>query len=400
MGDISRRNFFKNSALLAAALTVPNHFKLSGKTPEDKPKIMKYKQLGKTGFMVSDISSGGSFSDSAIARYLLECGINYFDSAYQYPGNEKAIGEIITPWRDKVFITTKWDPPLITPTVTKGELMEALDKSLERLNTNYIDCMMLHSIGNPNYGGIERIQNPAIYEAFDEAKKLKKIRFTGASSHGPNLIKEMEWCVDSGRFDLITTGMNFLTSGLIPLLKKAKSKGIGTIGMKVMTQAKINKKYKQFINQETNIRQAIIKWTLAQEYIDTIILSMRNYEQVGEYLSVSGSLAMNENEKKLLKEYGETISPDYCRPGCDGCLKSCLKNIPVWDINRFLMYFENYGNEKMAMDKYNAIPEKYNAGNCIDCNAPCGNSCHYGLKIREKMIYAHSILANDKKAIV
>jgi len=38
--------------------------------------------------------------------------------------------------------------------------------------------MMLHSIGHPRYGGLERIQNPAIYEAWDEAKRLGKVRFT------------------------------------------------------------------------------------------------------------------------------------------------------------------------------------------------------------------------------
>lgn len=58
--------------------------------------------------------------------------------------------------------------------MSKEALLEALDISFSRLDTPYLDCMMLHSIGNTSYGGIERIQNPAICEAWDEAKKLGK----------------------------------------------------------------------------------------------------------------------------------------------------------------------------------------------------------------------------------
>ena len=119
--------------------------------------------------------------------------------------------------------------------MTKSALLESLDVSLKKLNTTYIDCMMLHSIGHPRYGGLERIQNPAIYEAWDEAKKLGKIRFTGASSHGVKMIEEMGWGIDNNRFDVILIGANFLTHGVEPLLKKARAKGVATIAMKTMT---------------------------------------------------------------------------------------------------------------------------------------------------------------------
>ena len=57
-------------------------------------------------------------------------------------------------WRHKVFVLEKCDPPLVTATVTKSALLEALDVSLQRLNTTYVDCLMIHSIGHPRYGGL------------------------------------------------------------------------------------------------------------------------------------------------------------------------------------------------------------------------------------------------------
>ena len=166
---------------------------------------------------------------------MFEAGINLIDTGQQYVGHEEIVGKVLPKWRSKVFVLDKWDPPLITPTVTKSALLEALDVSLKKLNTTYIDCMMLHSIGHPRYGGLDRIQNPAIYEAWDEAKKLGKIRFTGASSHGPRVIEDMSWGIDNNRFDVILIGANFLTHGIEPVLKKARAKGVATIAMKTMT---------------------------------------------------------------------------------------------------------------------------------------------------------------------
>ncbi len=87
--------------------------------------------------------------------------------------------------------------------------------------------MMLHSIGHPRYGGLERIQNPAIYEAWDEAKRLGKIRFTGASSHGVRMVEDMTWGIDNDRFDVILIGANFLTHGVEPLLQEGAREGGG-----------------------------------------------------------------------------------------------------------------------------------------------------------------------------
>ena len=242
------------------------------------PTVRRFKPFGKTGWKVGDISAGSGQNDPGIIDYIFRSGINLIDTGFQYAGHEEIVGRIL--------------PPLVTATVTKGTLLEALDVSLKRLNTDYIDCMMIHSVGQPSYGGIERIQNPAIYEAWDEAKKQKKIRFTGASGHSVNLLREMEWGIDNNRFDVILVGANFLTEGLEPLLKKARSKGVATIAMKTMTIYKSDLNIRSLQNQSTNARQAVLKWILASDLFDTMVVSMRNFDQVREYLAVSGTTSL------------------------------------------------------------------------------------------------------------
>ena len=63
----------------------------------------------------------------------LDAGINYVDTARQYYDMEKVIGQIFPAKRDKVWITTKLQPELVTPDVSAENLMKVIEESLERL---------------------------------------------------------------------------------------------------------------------------------------------------------------------------------------------------------------------------------------------------------------------------
>jgi uncharacterized protein len=392
MRSFSRRDFFRASTSLAAGAAIPATAAARGLQPASKPLIKRYKPFGKTGWKVGDISAGSGQRDPAVFNYLFECGINLVDTGFQYTGHEEILGKILPQWRKKIFVVDKWDPPLVTSTVSKATLLEALDVSLKRLNTTYIDCMMIHSIGHPRYGGLERIQNPAIYEAWDEAKKLGKIRFTGASSHGVRMIEEIGWGIDNDRFDVILIGANFLTHGVEPLLKKARAKGVATIAMKTMTVFKSDLPIRALQNQQTNARQAVIKWILASDLFDTMVVSMGNYDRAAEYLAVSGTTSLDADDRRHLDTLRAAISPVYCRPGCDACYGACPANVPIADVLRYKMYFEHYGEEKFAMERYRLVPAAVRAAACAGCKAPCEAACRYGVRVRERLMQAHKQL--------
>lgn len=388
MTNLTRREFLHASPTLAAAAALPGAGPAGG-----QPRIRRYKPFGRTGWQVGDISAGSGQREPGMIEYLFECGINLIDTAFQYPGHEELLGKVLPKWRDKVFVVDKWDPPLVTPTVDKATLLQAIDVSLRRLNTRYIDCFMIHSIGHPRYGGIERIQNPAIYEAWDEAKKMGKIRFTGASSHGVRMIEEIGWGIDNNRFDVILVGANFLTHGVEPLLRKARSRGVATMAMKTMTIYKSNLNIRELQGKETNARQAVIKWILASDLFDTMIISMRNFDQVREYLAVSGTTSLAAEERAHLATLARVIGPQYCRPGCDACWGSCPADVPIWDILRYRMYFEYYGDEKHAIERYQRIPPAQRAAACARCAAPCEGACPYGLPVRARLLDADRMLS-------
>ncbi len=398
--SISRRSFLGRGAagIIGAgfALTAGGPGSLSAQDKQEgsalKPSIRDYRRLGRTGYKVSDISFGNAgMQDPSLLEYAMERGINYVDTARQYYEMEVIIGRIFPQKRDKLFVTTKLEPELFTPETTEEQILAAIDESLKRLNTDHIDCCLVHSVGDPNLGGDDRIRNPAIVSAFHKARKAGKIRFWGASSHGPGMAADFDWLLDNTDIDMIMPGMNYMTRGLEPVLKKAGSKDVAVVAMKSLSAAK-KIDYSKFMKDGRTARQALLKWMLAQPDISTIALTMRTFEEIDEFVGASGNPDMSAAEMKVLEGYAAALGADYCRPGCGGCLNACPHDVRIHDILRYRLYFNNYGREKYAMNLYAAIPGDRNASICGSCAGHCSGSCTFGLDIRSRLVEAHNDL--------
>ncbi len=163
--------------------------------------------------------------------------------------------------------------------------------------------------------------------------------------------------------------------------------------MKTMTIYKSSLNIRALQNEETNARQAVLKWILASDLFDTMVVRMPNFDQADEYLAVSGTTRLTPQDKRHLQILEAEISTKYCRPGCDACNGTCPFDVPVWDVLRYKMYFENYGEQKYAMTKYRQIPAPQNASACTNCSAPCESSCRYRLPVRERLMEAHAQLS-------
>jgi aryl-alcohol dehydrogenase-like predicted oxidoreductase len=158
---------------------------------------MQYLTLGHTGLSISRIGFGcmslkpNQPDAQQIIDAAIDNGINYFDTAdlYDKGANEELLGKALRSKRQKVIIASKagnqwradgsgwdWNP-------TKAYILSCIDKSLQRLQTDYIDVYQLHG------GTIEDPIDETI-EAFELLKQQGKIRHYGISSIRPNVIRE------------------------------------------------------------------------------------------------------------------------------------------------------------------------------------------------------------------
>lgn len=183
---------------------------------------MKMNPLGRTGLKVSEICLGtmtwGRQNSEAEGHqqldYALDHGINFIDTAEMYPvprdpayygKTEQVIGSWLKARRnrDKVILATKVAGPRMTPTIRDGlvrldrkNIMAAIDSSLQRLQTDYIDLYQTHWPDRPvnNFGrlGITAIQDSAdtvpleeTLDALDALVKAGKVRHVGVSNETP-----------------------------------------------------------------------------------------------------------------------------------------------------------------------------------------------------------------------
>src|SRR5262245_21744362 len=203
---LDRRQLLRGTAALAGAAAIG-----SGLAPAacaaPAPASMRHRPLGRTGLRVSEIGFGGyPVDEPEIVRYAFDRGITYFDTSHCYRGgrSEEVIGAGLRGIRQKVVLTTKWCPQHVGKAPRKANFLAILDASLKRLQTDYVDVLLNHEVGERSDGyGVERLKNPEMHEAFEIAKKAGKARFLGFSGHDPDLMSIMDWGIASGRFQVM-----------------------------------------------------------------------------------------------------------------------------------------------------------------------------------------------------
>ncbi len=406
----SRRRFLRNAALGAvgsgAALAVGCEYKSQlfllsrPETEAEEPSpdwqeahIRNFRPLGNTGLEISDISFGCAGLDNPdVVKRALDRGINYFDTSpdYSRAGSERTLGQGIRGYqRDKLCIVSKFCTTggHLSNTTPVKDVMAAVEASLQRIGTDYLDLAHIHACNS-----IDRLMNPNIHEAFDRLKDQGKLRFLGVSSHTPRLEEVMRHAVDSRRFDVIMVAYNFRNwPKLTTIFRDAKKKGVGVVAMKTLKGARHTALSDFTPTERESFSQAAFKWVLSNSDVSGLVVTIRSFNQIDEYLHASDQ-PFQQSDLNLLEKYDRLVANDYCPPGCGECLASCPSDVPVDDILRYAMYYENYGQQRVGMEEHAKLSSQHNASQCIDCRAPCEQACPHELPIKAKLLRADQLL--------
>ena len=357
-------------------------------------RIVSKRPLGSTGFMASDISigTGGIMrhtNPEDLLREALDRGVNFIDTSPDYAGarSETAVGNVIRErQREELFVVTKWCTS--AGHVRQGSAAEvyiaALDDSLSRLQTDYVDLVHVHACDT-----VERLLDPNMLEAFEIAKAQGKVRFLGVSTHTPNLEEVADAAIDSGRFDIMMLAYHH---GVWPkqqdIIRRAAENGMGIVAMKTLKGAK-HRGLVGFQDEANSYAQAAFKWVNADPNVSCLVVSFFATEHLDEYLHASGK-SLTDSDVAVLNRYDELIAGTHCFASCGDCLASCPESLPINDVLRHRMYFEDYGDEKEAMKLYAALDRQ--ADKCVTCAAPCVGACPQGIDIKYRMVGAHERL--------
>lgn len=198
---------------------------------------MEKRKYGNTDMQVSILGFGGAEigneDERTVDRLLggaLDAGLNLIDTAECYGRSEELIGKTLSGRRDDYYLFTKcghasgldfadWDPVL---------LEQSIDRSLKRLNTEYVDVIHLHSCSE------EILRRGEVIRVLERAKEAGKTRYIGYSGDR----NDARYAVQTGLFDSLETSVNIADQEVINLtLEEAVRKGMGITAKRPIANA-------------------------------------------------------------------------------------------------------------------------------------------------------------------
>jgi len=428
---IGRRHFLKKSTLGMIGAGVAARTGFPGTKQEESnpaPKIKGYRTLGRTGFKVSDISLGASM-DEGIIGTALDAGMNYIDTAEQYPGHHRIIAAAMKGRnRKEIFISTKLQ---VLEDKTKEGFLKRARKCLEELEMDYVDCIMMHC---PEKA--ETVKTEGFHAAMQELKAEGRVKYVGVSNHGSFWYKDSEETMDKvllaaaddGRFDVFLFAYNFLKMDQGErVLQVCKEKKIGAVLMKStpiaifysmkasieamkekgkeISEFRANglKRYQEKMDKAESfiqkydlknpqeIQGAAVRFVLDNPNVNSVCLPPKTYDELDRFIGLSGS-SLNDLDKAKLAAYEEGCGELYCRHACGVCEPQCPHGVPVNTIMRYFRYFAAQGREKEAMLNYAAIPG-VKADVCRSCPGLCESSCPHNVPVQGMLILADNQLS-------
>lgn len=200
---------------------------------------MEKRVFGKTGMNVSVLGFGGAeigFEGATpatvreILHAALDSGLNVIDTAECYMNSEELIGEAVASRRDDFYLFTKcghkWT---YTEEAWTGlDIAESLERSLKRLQTDYIDLLQLHSCNK------EILKKGDAIAALQKAKQEGKVRAIGYSGDKDDAL----YAIKTGAFDVLQTSCSIADQESIEkLLPLAGEKEMGVIAKRPIANA-------------------------------------------------------------------------------------------------------------------------------------------------------------------
>ena len=323
-----------------------------------------------------------------------QAGVNYYDTAYIYPGSEAAIGEIFekNQIRDKVYIATKLPHYLIK---SAADLDKLFGEELKRLRTDYVDYYLMHMLTDTDTW--ERLKSLGIEEWIAKKKESGAIRQIGFSYHGNsemfcNLVDAYDWDFCQIQYNYMDEHSQAGRRGLY----HAHSKGIPVIIMEPLRGGKLvnrlpdtaKKIFEEYKIKRTPAQWAF-RWLWNQPEVTVVLSGMNSDEMVRDNIQTASTVEvgeLGEEEEQMLKQVVNAINAKM-KVGCTGCgyCMPCPKGVDI--PGTFAAYNRRFAEGKFwsFVDYVICTALRKNstaASNCVNCGK-CEKHCPQHIEIRK-----------------
>ena len=325
----------------------------------------------------------------------IEKGVNYFDTAYIYPGNEECLGWILEKnhCRDKVNIATKLPQYLLR---SAAAIDKTFREELSRLRTDHIDYYLMHMF--TDYAEWVRLQNLGIEQWIARQKEEGRIRYIGFSYHGDT--EMFLKILDAYDWDFCQIQYNYLdehTQAGKTGLQAAAKKGIPVIIMEPLRGGKL-------VNLPEQAKQVLashgkgytpaelgLRWLWNQPEVTCVLSGMNSEEMVNENIRIASKTEpghLTEEDMEIVAQIRQIIRQRE-KVGCTGCryCMPCPKGVDIPGNFHYynLMYMEKKSSARKEFARNMGLRKEPGfATQCVGCGL-CEKHCPQHLPIRQKL---------------
>lgn len=335
-----------------------------------------------------------------LVQYAIENGINYLDTAYTYHNDQSEIflGQILSNGlREKIYLATK-NP--IWKIKEEKDFEKFLDIQLKKLQTDYIDFYLLHSLDR---SAMEIIKKFDIIKKLDKIKKDGYVKYVGFSFHDNfDLFKEMVDCYD---FDFVQLQLNYLDEDYqvgMKGLKYARGKDLSTIIMEPLRGGQLVR-FPDSINKYLDgisPAEAAFSYLYDMEDVDIVLSGMNEFSQIKENIEIADKVSptsLNFKTKSIIENLYKEVK-NRLKVRCTGCnyCEICPQKVNISGIFEAYNEIYIYEDKERSVKKYkDIIAQKQDASRCVECGS-CENVCPQHLNIIEDLKIAESELTKEE----
>ncbi|MBQ9393097.1 MAG: aldo/keto reductase [Oscillospiraceae bacterium] len=342
---------------------------------------------------------GGGVDVDKAETELLEAyraGVNYFDTAYIYPGSEAALGEILrrNGLRDKVYIATKLPQYLVT---NRAALDRYFSEQLSRLQTDHVDYYLMHHL--TDVAMWEKLKAVGALEWIEEKKRAGAIGSVGFSYHGNTdgflkILNDYDWDLCQVQYNYFDEHSQAGAEGV----KAAAAKGIPVVIMEPLRGGKLVSMLPEEARRVIassgrgwSAAEWSFRWLYDQPEVTVVLSGMNSTDMVRENCRVAseaGAGQLTQEDRAVIRRLTECIRAKE-KVGCTGCryCMPCPKGVDIPGLFRCYnaMYIESKGQGRLQYAQTVGLTkEPAFATQCVGCGK-CESHCPQNIPIRDKL---------------
>ncbi|MBQ2832805.1 aldo/keto reductase [Methanobrevibacter sp.] len=384
---------------------------------------MLYNRLGKTNLEVSRLGFGtmrlptkGSNDEideeesSKMLTYGIENGINLIDTAYPYHsatlegrGNSEIfLGNFLNEnsYRDDIILSTK-SP--IWAIDKKEEFDYYLDEQLKKLQTDYIDIYLLHSLTEPDWYKVKDLE---VFDFLDDCLSSGKVKHVGFSSH-----MEVDYVIEVldeyPKWEVVMTQMNYFDeyyqSGVMGL-NYLKEVDVGSMVMEPLRGGSLVQNIPQAVQDLWNVaevKRTPVEWALQylwnRDDVDCVLSGMTSLQQVKQNIETASKMDEisdydHEIIREVAREYRQTVGNKCTR--CGYCMP-CPHGVDIINcLTEYNIAHMLNDPKASAMQYFTLMDDDSRADSCVQC-MECLPFCTQMLNIPEELEKVHEYFGSE-----